>query len=86
MRGEEQGIEISVRAKNWINRPIIAYVVAEIAHRRFEERRDPNCVNAQPCNVIEPLRYSREIAGPIIIRIEKASRINLVNDCSTPPF
>ena len=37
-------------------------------------------------NVIELLGDTGQIAGTILVRIEKASGIDLVDDCSTPPF
>jgi hypothetical protein len=43
----QQAIEIRQRAEQRIDVAVVGDVVAEVGHRGFEERRDPDRVDAQ---------------------------------------
>ena len=80
-----QGIEIRQRAEHRIDIAIVRYVIAEIAHRRCEERRYPDRIDSQPGDIIQPLRDPGKIADAIAIAVLEAARIDLVDRGALPP-
>src|SRR5262249_24632073 len=56
-----------------------------IPHRRSEERRDPDAINAEACYVIQLLGDSREVADAIAVAVTETARIDLVDDGTLPP-
>ena len=86
MRARDQPVEIAERAEYGIDRAVIRHVVAEILHRRDEERRDPDRVDAQFGNVIELARDPVQIADAIIIAVEETARIDLIDHRAAPPL
>ena len=55
MRVGQQGVEVGQRAEQRIDVAIVGDVVAEVGHRRGEDRREPDRIDAQFDQVIEPL-------------------------------
>ena len=86
MGAREQPVEISERAEQGIDRAVIGHVVAEILHRRDEERPDPDCVDAQFGNVIEPAHDPVQIVDAIIIAVEETERVDLIDHRAAPPL
>ena len=78
-------VEVFQRAEDRVDIAIIRYVVAEILHRRFEERRDPDRIRAKFGDVRQALRDTRQVADAIAIRIHEAARIDLVDHRTLPP-
>ena len=79
MRALDQPIEILERAEDRIDVAIVGDVVAEILHRRGEERRQPDAGDAERGDVAEALRDSGQIADPVAVRVREAVRIDLVD-------
>src|SRR5258707_11550373 len=86
MGAGDQDAEICVRPKDRINGPIICDVVSEIAHRRFVKRRDPDGINTEGLDVIEFSIDTRDIPSSIAVSVKEASRVDLIDNCSSPPF
>jgi hypothetical protein len=82
----QQCLEVCVCAKNRIDGPIVADIVSKIAHWRFKKRRDPDGIDTQAGNIIEFPGDTGEVTGTISVRIQKASRVDLIDNCATPPF
>ena len=85
VRAREQPIEIGQAAKQRIDARIIRHVIAEIDHRRREDRRDPQRVDAERYEVIEPPLDAVEIADTVTVHVLKGARINLVDYAALPP-
>jgi hypothetical protein len=85
MRLGQQAIEIGQRAEQRIDVTVVGNVVAEISHRRLEEWRDPDRIHTEARHIVEPLDDARQIAHAIAVRVEKAARIDLVDDGTAPP-
>ncbi len=81
-----QPVKILQSSEHRIHRAIVANVVAEIFHRRLEERRHPKAINPQPGNVIELFGNARQVADAISIAVRETSRIDLIDDSAAPPF
>src|SRR5258707_4527134 len=86
MGAGDQDAEVCVRPKDRINGPIICDVASEIAHRRFVKRRDPDGINTECLDVIEVSIDTSDIPGSIAVSVKEASRIDLIDNCSSPPF
>src|SRR5437899_5483454 len=85
MRFREQAFEIGHRAEQRIDLAIVGDVVAEIRHRRLEERRNPDRIDAKSRDVVELGHDARQIADAVAIAVEKAARINLIDHGAAPP-
>ena len=81
----DEPVEILQRAEQRVNRAIILDIIAKILHRRFEERAEPDGVNAEICNVVEVRGNAVEIANAVAIGVGEGARVNLVNDRAAPP-
>ena len=86
MRGREQRIEIRHRAEQRIDAGIVGDVVAEIGHRRGEDRRQPDRVDAERFHIRQPPQDAGEIADAVAIGVLKRARIDLIEDAVAPPI
>ena len=80
-----QAVEILQRAEAGIDAAIIGHVVAEILHRAGEDRRQPNGVDAQIGDIVEPAGDADEIPYPIAVLVLEGARIDLVDHRAAPP-
>ena len=76
--GDEM-IEIDKPAEERIDITIIGDIVAEIRHRRDEERGDPDRVRAQIDDMIEMFRDAAQIAHAVAAGIGEGARIDLID-------
>ena len=53
---------------------VVGDVVAEIGHRRGKDRRQPERVDAELRQIVEPRQDAREIADPVAVRVLKRAR------------
>jgi hypothetical protein len=82
----EQAVEVGEGPEHRIDAAIIGDVVAEILHRRGEEGGQPEAVDAERGDMVEPVGDPRQVADPVAVRIGEAARIDLVDDGAAPPF
>ena len=66
-------------------RPVVGDVVAEILHRRGEEGRQPDGVDAEGGDIVQPRGDAREVADSVAVRVGEAARIDLVDHRAPPP-
>ena len=85
MRLLDDPVEIGEGAEARIDPAIVGHIVAEILHRRGEEGRDPDAVDAQIGDVVEPLGDAGKIADPVTIGVAEGARVDLVDDRPAPP-
>ena len=64
---------------------VVGDVVAVVAQRRWEERHEPERVNAELLQVVEPLRQANEVADAVSIAVLKRSNVHLVYDGVSVP-
>ena len=81
----QQVVEVSQRTEAWIDVAIVGNVIAEINHRRRVNRRDPDGSDAKADEIIEPLRYSLEVADAVVVSVLKRARIDLIDRTTLPP-
>ncbi|MNV63607.1 hypothetical protein D3C71_1562110 [compost metagenome] len=81
----QQPVEVGQVAEQRVDVALVGDVVAEIGHRRLEERRYPNRVHAQRRDVIQALDDAGQVAHAVTVGVQETARINLVNDGTAPP-
>src|SRR5690349_17826354 len=60
-------------------------VVAAVAQRRGVHRQQPDAVDTQPGQVVELLGQAEEIAGAVVVAVEEAAQVDLVEDRALAP-
>ncbi len=88
MRLRDQPVEVGAGPEEWVDRAVIADVVAEIESRRRVDRRQPDGIDAQASGpqVIEVVDDSRQVADAVAIAVGEAARVDLVDDAALPPI
>ena len=81
----DQIVEVGVGAEDRIDAAVVGDVVAEVAHRRGEDRRQPERVDAEVGQVVELVGDARQVADAITVRVGERPWIDLVDDGLTPP-
>src|SRR5215470_2257399 len=85
MHCRDQPIEPGEISELGIDRRIVADVVTEIGHRRGEDWRDPDRIDAQLDQIIEAREDPVEITDAVPVRILKRARVDLIDDAPLPP-
>jgi hypothetical protein len=85
MRRRDQIVECRQIAEQWVDVAVIRDVVAEIRHRRWEDRRDPHRVDAEKDEMIEAPGNAGEIADAVAVAVLKRARVDLIDDPALPP-
>ena len=85
--GLHQVVEVRLRAEPWIDRGVVADVVADVLAGRRVDGRQPDGIHAQPvrAQVAEVLDDPAQVTGPVAIGVREAARVDLVDDAATPP-
>src|SRR5215469_73239 len=68
-----------------MDRAIIRNIVAVVTKRRREEGHQPNGVDAEVLQVIEPLRQPTEVPVAVAAAIIKSADVDLINYCVFVP-
>ncbi len=86
MRLVEKSFEVIERAVFRRDVAIIADVVTAIPVGGGEMRRKPERVHAEFFDVIEFFGDAFEVADAVAVSVGERARIDLIKDCSLPPF
>ena len=81
----DQCVEVGIGAEDRIDAAVIGDVVAEIADRRGEDRREPQRVDTEIGEVVQPARDAGQVADAVAVRVGERPRVDLVDDRVTPP-
>src|SRR5215469_16718476 len=68
-----------------MDRAIIRNIVAVVTKRRREKGHQPNGVDAEILQVIEPLRQSTEVSVAVAAAVIKSADVDLINNCVFVP-
>ena len=85
MHGYCQRIEIRHGAKQRIDAGVIGNVVTEIRHRRRENRRQPNRIDAERFQIRQARNDPVDIADAVAVGVLKRARIDLIENAVSPP-
>src|ERR1044071_6164886 len=68
-----------------MNPDVIRHIVAEVLHRRRIDRREPNRIEAEPAQIIEPCDQATQIAHAVAIAVHERAWVDLVDNAALPP-
>ena len=85
VRPLEQGVEVGERAEQRVDAAEVADVVAAVDLRRRVERREPDRVDAERGDGVEPRGDARQVAEPVTVAVGERARVDLVDDRRAPP-
>jgi hypothetical protein len=60
-------------------------VVAAVAQRRRVHRQQPDAVDAEPLQIVELLDQAAEVARAVVVAVEEAAQVDLVEDGGLEP-
>src|SRR5580698_6648310 len=80
-----ENVEVGKGAIHWIDILVVGYIVAEVELRGWTARCDPDGVDAQLMQVVEPGCNPAQVAEAVVVAVGKAARIYLVDDGMLPP-
>ena len=72
-------------AEERVDVAVVGDVVAEVRHRRAVDRRQPERVDAEPLQVVQPRAHALEVADAVARGVGERARIDLVDDGLLPP-
>ena len=81
----EQSIEGCEGAEPRLDVAVVADVVTELLERRRITGREPDRVDAEPFQIVEPRGDSGQIAQAVVVRVEKRRHEQLVDRPALPP-
>ena len=74
----EQGVEVRERAEQRVDVAVVRDVVAGVGLGGAVERRQPDRVDAEPREVVEPRGDARQVADPVARAVGEGPRIDLI--------
>ena len=81
----KQLVKLLHRSEFLRDRVVVGNVIPLIHKGRFINRREPDDVNAKLFQIVQLRDNSPQIPDSVPVRIQKALRINLINNCFFPP-
>jgi len=85
-RAGAQGVEVRQRAEERVDVGVVGDVVAGVGLGRRVERRQPDGVDAELDEGVEPGRDAGEVAHPVAVAVGEGARVDLVDDGGAPPL
>ena len=85
MGAGEQRVEVGQRAQPRVDVAMRLHVVAEVVHRRWEERAQPQAVDTQAGDMVQLPQHAGQVTPAVAIGIVEAQRVDLVQRGSAPP-
>jgi hypothetical protein len=76
---------VGQRSEQRIDVAVVRHVVAEVLHGRGEHGRQPERVDAEPGEMVEPGAETHEIAHAVAVPVGERARVDLVDDGGLPP-
>jgi hypothetical protein len=84
-RGRDEPVEVVERAEVGVDGGVVGDVVAPVDVRRPGDRVQPDRVDPELGEVVEPGRDARQVADPVAVRVAERARVDLVEDGLLPP-
>jgi len=81
----DQLVDLGLSAEQRVDALVVADVVAVVGLRRRIHRREPQDVDAEVGQVVQPLQHAAEIADPVAVGVLERAGIDLVDDGTGPP-
>ena len=81
----EQRVEVRERAEHRLDVLVVGDVVAVVVLRRGVDGREPDHVDAERAQVVEPVGDPLEVADAVAVGVRERARVDLVDDRRLPP-
>ncbi len=81
----DQLVQLLQRAEGRVDVAVVADVVAVVVLRRGVQRGQPEHVDAQVAQVVQPLQDAAQVTDAVAVGVREAPRVDLVDDRSGPP-
>src|SRR6266508_455620 len=81
----DEALEIVHEPVVGMDREEVGDVVAPVAQWRLVHRQEPDAVDAEPLQVVELLDQAAEVAGAVVVAVEEAADVDLVEDRGLEP-
>jgi hypothetical protein len=85
VQGREQVVELRQRAEDRLDVLVVADVVAVVVLRRRIDRGQPDDVDPEVSEIVDPRRDPREVADPVTVGIGETPRVDLIDHRGLPP-
>jgi hypothetical protein len=85
-RAGAQGVEVVERAEERIDVDVVGDVVAGVVLGRRVERREPDRVDAEVGEGVQPRGDAGQVADAVAVRVGERARVHLVDDGRAPPL
>ena len=85
VRRVDERAEVVDRAVVGMDREEVGDVVAAVPERRRVHRQQPDAVDPEPLQVVELLDQPAEVAGAVVVAVEEAADVDLVEDGALEP-
>ncbi len=82
----DQAVHVLHRAEAWVDRVVVRDVIALVRERGDVDRREPEEVDAELLQGVQPGNDARKVADAVAVGVAEAFRINLVGDFVMPPY
>src|SRR5262249_43399314 len=84
-RRRDQRVDVLERSQNRLDSRVVGDVVAPVGVGRDRDRVEPDAVDTQPCEMVEPLDDPPEVADAVAVRVGVRAWVDLVEDAFFPP-
>jgi len=81
----KEPVEIGKRAKDRINVAVVGNVITKIRHWGREDGRNPQRVDAEVNQIVQPCKDAGQVANAVIVRVLKRTRIHFIDNPALPP-
>src|SRR5207302_5359180 len=85
VRLRDELAEVLDRAEVGVDREEVRDVVAAVAERGLVHRKEPDAVDAEPLEVVELVDQAAEVAVAVVVPVEEAADVDLVEDGPLEP-
>lgn len=82
----QQAVEGGQIAKHGVDIAVVGDIVAEVGHGAGEDGRNPDGVDAEIDQIVEPVDDALQVADAVAGAVLKAAGVDLVEDGRLPPF
>ena len=83
--GDER-LRLGQRAEDGIDVAVVGDVVAATGHRGRVPRVEPDRVDSEATQVLEPIAHAAQVADAVAVAVGEAADVNLVDGRLTPPL
>ena len=81
----DERVEVRERAEQRVDVAVVGDVVAEVGHRRGEERRQPDRLDLQRVEMVEVGGDAAQVADAVAVGVGERARVDLVDGAALPP-